>query len=202
MTTVHTQHSTCEYKAITPKPTINPKISGLSCEDELFCPQMAGESTWCVCMMRSVTPQCDKLHTHHTTPLTCREYWLSVGWRRKVVRGPSPPTRPYRNTIWSIFAFGGVHSTNATVSDTSRTISWVGPSITAYRKRRKEAELSTVLLVALPTFPSIAALFFTWSIYCFQNVQSFSIWPDFLVGFQNIRRWRCHQQWFNMLNTI
>lgn len=25
---------------------------------------------------------------------TCREYWLSVGWRRKVVRGPSPPTRP------------------------------------------------------------------------------------------------------------
>lgn len=61
---------------------------------------------------------------------TWSEYWLSVGCKRKVVFGPSTPTSPYRNMIWSTLALGVVHSTNATVSETSRTISWVGPSIT------------------------------------------------------------------------
>lgn len=67
---------------------------------------------------------------------TWREYWLRVGWRRKVVFGPSTPTSPYRNIIWSTLALGGLHSTKATVSEMSRTISCVGPSITDGKKHK------------------------------------------------------------------
>lgn len=81
LTSTHTHtHHIYEYSVITPKPTLNPTISNEQWFPESTC--------LCIRMIRSA-----ELNTH-VPPLTCSEYWLSVGCRRKVVRGPSPPTRP------------------------------------------------------------------------------------------------------------
>lgn len=80
----------------------------------------------------SLAPRTALTHTSYREPgrRACTEYWLRGGCSRKVVFPPSPPTRPYFRRMKSTLARGGVHSTKATVSETSRTRTCVGPSMT------------------------------------------------------------------------
>lgn len=87
---------------------------------------------WVVVASLSLVPRTALTHTSYREPgrRACTEYWLRGGCSRKVVFPPSPPTRPYFKRMKSTLARGGVHSTKATVSETSRTRICVGPSMT------------------------------------------------------------------------
>lgn len=78
---------------------------------------------WVVEAPLSLAPRTALTHTSYREPgrRACTEYWLRGGCSRKVVFPPSPPTRPYFRRMKSTLARGGVHSTKATVSETSRT---------------------------------------------------------------------------------
>jgi len=103
---------------------------------------------WVAVASLSLVPRTALTHTSYRDPgrRACTEYWLKGGCSRKVVFPPSPPTRPYFKRMKSTLARGGVHSTKATVSETSRTRICVGPSMTKWGRADRKKKVWEVSL--------------------------------------------------------